>query len=224
MLLVVLTACGGESSGSGTEDASGFIFIDLTESHICESVLESYPPQCGEPSVQLHDLDPSDVVALMSAEGQQVTPFFWTDYVASVEGSSGTVGLSDVVVTDPVHEIEQEGLTLRTADLGIVVGEPAVWPFDLTNNTDDDVALTFTSGQRMELTLSDDTGEVYRWSGDMFFTQVIEEVHLPAGGTFPYVLTAEPTDIPPGVYAATAWVTALETTELVLEWQVSVSG
>jgi hypothetical protein len=76
----------------------------------------------------------------------------------------------------------------------------------------------------MDVTLSDTSGEVYRWSGDMFFTQTIEEVLLPAGGTFPYVLAAEPIDVPPGVYAATAWVTALETADVILEWQVTISN
>jgi len=221
-LLALITACG--DSGSSGETASGFMFIDPTESHLCESMLESYPPQCGEPSVQLLDLKPESVVALMSPADQPVAPFFWTDYVLGVEGVSDGNGLSGVVLTDPVHSSESEGMTLRTADLGIVVGEPVTWPLDLTNNTNQDITLTFTSGQRMDLTLSDGSGEVYRWSGDMFFTQMIEEVFLPADGTFPYVLTAEPIDIPPGVYTATAWVTALETTDVILEWQVTISS
>ena len=223
-LVLVVVACGGGDPGSGTESASGFIFIDPTDSHICESMLESYPPQCGEPSVHLHDLDPSDVVALMSPEGQQVAPFFWTDYVAGVEGSSGTSGLSDVVVTDPVHVSGREGLVLRTADLGIVVGEPVMWPFDLTNGTDTDTTLTFSSGQGMELTLSDGSGEVYRWSSDMMFSQAIEEVGLPAGATHPFVLRSEPIDLPPGEYTATAWVTASEASSIVLTWTTTVSS
>lgn len=221
--LVLTAACGGDSGSSG-ETASGFMFIDPTESHLCESMLESYPPQCGEPSVQLLDLDPESVVALMSPADQPVAPYFWTDYVLDVEGASDGNGLSGVVLTDPVYSSEGEGMTLRTADLGIVAGEPVIWPFDLTNNTDGDVTLTFTSGQRMDLTLSNDNGEVYFWSGDMFFTQMVEEVLLPAGGTFPYVLTAEPIDVPPGVYTATAWVTALETADVILKWQVTISS
>ena len=99
-----------------------------------------------------------------------------------------------------------------------------MWPFDLTNGTDADITLTFTSGQRMELTLNDDSGEVYRWSGDFMFTQAIEEAALPAGATVPYLLTAEPIDLPPGDYTAKAWVTALEAADVVLEWQTTLSG
>lgn len=223
-LAVVVAACGGEDNASGSEAASGFMFIDPTEAHLCESMLESYPPQCGEPSVQLLDLEPNLVVALMSPADQPVAPFFWTEYVLGVEGAPDTNGLSDVVLTDPVYSSDGDAMTLRTADLGIVVGEPVIWPFDLTNNTDEDTLLTFTSGQRMDLTLSDDSGEVYRWSGDMFFTQMIEEMTLSGGETFPYVLSAEPIGLPPGMYTATAWVTAVETIDIVLEWQVTVSN
>ncbi|MCL1600721.1 MAG: BsuPI-related putative proteinase inhibitor, partial [Actinomycetia bacterium] len=163
-LAVVVAACGGEDTASGSEGASGFMFIDPTEAHLCESMLESYPPQCGEPSVELFDLEPDLVVALMSPANQPVAPFFWTDYVLGVEGTIDANGLSDVVLIDPVYANESDSLVLRTVDLGPVAGEPAVWPFDLTNATDTDTMLTFTSGQRMELTLSDDDGEVYRWS------------------------------------------------------------
>jgi hypothetical protein len=222
--LILLAACGGGDAASDSETVSGFIFIDSTGSHVCESMMESYPPQCGGPNVKLLNLDPEAVVALMSPDDPTSAPVSWTDYRAGVEGVPEENGLSEVVLTDPVHRSGSDGLVLRTADLGIRVGEPAVWPFDLTNGTDADITLTFTSGQRMDLTLSDDGGEVYRWSGDMMFTQAIEEATLPAGATFPYLLAAEPIDLPRGTYTAKAWVTALEATDVVLEWQITISG
>lgn len=222
--VLLLAACGGGEPVSDTETVGGFIFIDSTGSHVCESMMESYPPQCGGPNVKLLDLDPDAVVALMSPDDPASAPVSWTDYRAGVEGVAEENGLSDVVLTDPVYRSGSGGLVLRTADLGITVGEPPLWPFDLTNGTDADITLTFTSGQRMDLTLSDDGGEVYRWSGDMMFTQAIEEATLPAGATFPYMLASEPIDLPPGTYTATAWVTALEAADVVLEWQITVSG
>jgi hypothetical protein len=98
-----------------------------------------------------------------------------------------------------------------------------VWPFDLTNGTDTDVTLTFRDAQRIEVTLSTDAGEVYRWSDDMMFAQMIGEEQLPAGTTIPYVLTAEPIDLPPGEYIAAAWVTAFEAADVVLSWSLVVS-
>jgi hypothetical protein len=187
-------------------------------------MLESYPPQCGGPGVKLLDLDPEVVVALMSPDDPTLAPISWTQYEAGVEGVAAEGGLSDVVLTDPLYTSGSDGLVLRTVDLGLVVGEPAVWPFDLTNATDDDTMLTFTSGQRMELTLSNDSGEVYRWSADMMFTQAIEEVALPAGATLPYMLTAEPIGLPSGEYIATAWVRAAEAMNVSLTWNVTISG
>jgi hypothetical protein len=223
-VIVLIAACGGGESGADTEKASGFIFVDSTGSQLCDSMMESYPPQCGGQSVKLLDLNPEAVVALISPDDPAVAPVSWTGYQAGVEGDPVESGLSNVVLTDPVHRSGSDGLVLRTADLGLIVGEPAAWPFDLTNGTDTDTTLTFTSGQRMELTLSNDSGEVYRWSADMMFTQAIEEVALPAGATSPYMLYAEPIDLPPGDYTAKAWVTALETTDVVLEWQIAISG
>jgi hypothetical protein len=223
-MALTVAACGSEDSGSDTEAASGFIFFDANGAHVCGSMLESHPPQCGEPSMKLLDLSPESVVALISLGDPTLAPTSWTDYSAGVEGVPEDDGLSSVVLTDPVYESGNESLSLRTVDLDLVVGEPGVWPFDLTNGTDADTMLTFTSGQRMELTLSDDTGEVYRWSDDMMFTQAIEEIALPAGATLPYVLTAEPTDLPPGDYTAKAWVTAAQATNVVLTWDVTISS
>jgi len=222
-LLALASACGGGDSASDVTTASGSIFIDSTGSRVCESMMESYPPQCGEPSVKLLDLNPEAVVALMSPDDPSLAPVSWTDYTAGVEGDPGGDGLSNVDLTDPVYVNSSEGLALRTADLGIVIGEATVWPFDVTNGSDAEMALTFTSGQRIELTLHDDSGEVYRWSDGMMFTQAIEEVALLAGATFPYVLRGEPIDLPHGDYTAEAWVTALEASSVVLEWQVTIS-
>ncbi len=224
VLALVAAACGSGDSGSDTEAASGFIFFDAAGSHVCGSMLESHPPQCGEPSMMLLDLSPESVVALVSLVDPTLAPTSWTEYSAGVEGVPEGGGLSNVVLTDPVYESENQGLVLRTADLGLVVDEPGVWPFDFTNGTDDAMMLTFTSGQRMELTLSDDTSEVYQWSGGMMFTQAIEEIAVPAGATLPYTLTAEPIDLSPGDYTARAWLTATQATDLVLEWQVTISG
>jgi hypothetical protein len=38
------------------------------------------------------------------------------------------------------------------------------------------------------------------------------------------MLTAEPIDLPPGEYTASAWVTATEASNIILEWQITISG
>ena len=226
VLLLIGAACSsGESNqGTGTASASGFIFLDSTGSRICESMLESYPPQCGEPSVRLLDLDPGFVVALMSPSDPTLAPVSWTEYVQWVTGDMENDGLINVHILNPTHLSDSSGLVLRVSDVGFGLGDPFTWPFDLTNLADTDTTLTFTNGQRVEVTLSDDTGEVYRWSDGMFFTQAIEQVDLPAGETLPYVLRSDPVDLPPGQYTAKAWVTAEETSDVVLTWDVAISG
>lgn len=198
--------------------------MDSNGSRICGLMAESFPPQCGEPSVKLLDLKSESIVALMSPEDPTLASVAWTDYSTSVEGVLGPNGLSGVKVLDPVHVSGSEDLVLRVADLGIRVNEPVTWPFDLTNSTDTDTTLTFSNGQRLELMLSDKSGEVYRWSDGMFFTQAIAQVDLGAGETTPYLLRADALDVPPGEYTATAWVTAPEAADVVLTWTVVITS
>jgi hypothetical protein len=222
--VVAVAACGSGDSVSDRATASGFIFMDANGSRICGLMLESFPPQCGEPSVKLLDLKPESVVALMSPEDPTLASVSWTDYSTSVEGERGPDGLSGVTVVDPVHVSGSGGLVLRVADLGIRVTEPVTWPFDLTNSTDADTTLTFSNGQRLEVTLSDESGEVYRWSDGMFFTQAIAQVDLAAGTTIPYLLKADAIDPPPGEYTAKAWVTAAQASNVVLTWTLTISN
>ncbi|GMQ92528.1 MAG: hypothetical protein BMS9Abin12_0004 [Acidimicrobiia bacterium] len=222
--LVVAAACTTADSDPNRETDSGFIYIDSEGSHICGSMLESYPPQCGEPSLKLLDLDPDSVVALMSPTDPALAPVSWTDYTTTVEGHKGTNGLSDVVLADPVHSDQTGGFLLRVADLGITVGDPVTWPFDLTNLTDASTEMTFVNGQRMEVTLSNGSDELYRWSDGMFFTQAIEQVELAAGATLPFVVTTDPIDLPPGEYTAQAWVTATETSDVVVTWNIEITS
>lgn len=187
-------------------------------------MLESFPPQCGEPSVKLLDLKPESVVALMSPEDPASANVSWTDYSTSVQGERGPNGLSGVTVVDPVHVSGSDGLVLRVADLGVEVDEPVTWPFDLTNVADTDATLTFSNGQRLEVTLSDKSGEVYRWSDGMLFTQAIAQVDLAAGTTTPYLLRADAIELPPGEYTAQAWVTAPQASEVGLTWTLTITN
>lgn len=214
---LILAAC-GETTNSGSQtEYSGIIFNDSRGSQLCGALAESFPPQCGEPIIELGDLRLDDVVALQSAQATS-----WTDYVAGVGGDEADGVLTSVVLTDPVVTNAADGFVLRVADLGITSGAPIVLPTDVRNATDEDAALTFTSGQRVELTLSQDGEERYRWSATASFIQSIEEVTLPAGQVFGRTLITSPVDLPPGTYTAQAWITAAETTDLVVEWTTEV--
>lgn len=80
-----------------------------------------------------------------------------------------------------------------------VAGASVSWSFRVTNVSDEPLTLTFSSGQRAEVVLSDEGGEVYRWSEGQVFTQAIEDVTIDAGDE--EVFTLEGTlDVAPGAY------------------------
>lgn len=226
-MLVVLSACatGGsdEPAEPGRVEAAGALFIETDGTKLCSAVAESYPPQCAGDRTFLLDLRPNTVVALMSPSDPTFAAVTWTDYTLRVTGVETDDGLTFVELVDPVYSATGDGLLLRLADLGIHAGEPVVFPIDLTNVTDTATDLTFFNGQRAEIVLDDDSGEVYRWSADMMFAQSIETITIEAGSTVPYVLTGEPIDLPPGDYTAKAWVTADGAENVLVVWPVRIT-
>lgn len=80
----------------------------------------------------------------------------------------------------------------------------------ITNGTDEDVTLTFTSGQQFEYQLLDDTGEtVYTYSMNKMFTQGMVEETLAAGESWelPLDLSNElaAMTVPEGTYQLDVW-------------------
>lgn len=88
-LLLTLAGCGSGDDGSPAVDpggpmtveqlqarsadapveVKGLLYFDGSEARLCEAILESYPPQCGEPSVQLAEFGRLDVEGTTTAEG-----------------------------------------------------------------------------------------------------------------------------------------------------------
>lgn len=212
-----IAACGETTDSGSRSEYSGIIFNDNSGSQLCGALAESFPPQCGEPIIELADLRLDEVVALQSVEATS-----WTEYAASVAGDEADGVLTNTALADTVVSNTSEGFTLRVADLGITSGLPIVLPIDLRNASDQGATLTFTSGQRVELTLSQGGEEMYRWSATASFIQSIEEAVLPAGETFGRTLITTPVNLAPGTYTAQAWITAAESQNLVVEWTTDV--
>jgi hypothetical protein len=80
--------------------------------------------------------------------------------------------------------------------------------FEVTNSGPDRVALTFRSGKRADVTVTDaETGEeVWRWGERRMFTQVISTVELESGETLDQTFTWD--DPPEGSYEAEATLDA----------------
>jgi hypothetical protein len=83
---------------------------------------------------------------------------------------------------------------------------PVTWTVTITNDSDDDLELTFPSGQRAEVTLRREGGVVYQWSRGKLFTQVVGHETVKSGGNTAYTLEGE-LDVEPGEYELTAMVT-----------------
>ena len=78
---------------------------------------------------------------------------------------------------------------------------PHSWQFQVTNETDVPVTLTFPTAQRGDAVIEDDDGaSVHRWSEDRFFTQQVHEVPLAPGQSETIQLEDDLTGVEPGYY------------------------
>lgn len=77
---------------SGDINVLGYVVIDQNGTRFCSVLLESFPPQCGQPSVDLVDLDTA-ALDLQAEQGVQ-----WTDDVVVLLGryADGTLTVLDV--------------------------------------------------------------------------------------------------------------------------------
>jgi hypothetical protein len=77
---------------SGDIHVLGYVVIDQNGTRFCAALLESFPPQCGQPSVDLVDLDTADL-DLQEEQGVQ-----WTDNIVVLLGRyrDGTLTVLDV--------------------------------------------------------------------------------------------------------------------------------
>ena len=91
---------------------------------------------------------------------------------------------------------------------------PVTWSVVVTNDTDDDLELTFATGQRADVSLVRGDEVVYQWSRGQLFTQVVGSLRIPAGGRRTFTLDEPGIDVDPGVYTLTAVVSASNRTDL----------
>ncbi len=76
-----ITTISAASEGSGAAELEGFVVERDGVARLCEALLESFPPQCGEPSVVIANIDELD--ATFTTE-QDVR---WTDLPVDVVGT-----------------------------------------------------------------------------------------------------------------------------------------
>ncbi|MFD1735280.1 BsuPI-related putative proteinase inhibitor [Bacillus salitolerans] len=87
----------------------------------------------------------------------------------------------------------------------------ALFKIQFMNNSNEDVKLTFSSGQKYEIIVNDSNGmEVYRYSNGRAFTEALETIELKANEELAYQeewdYSVDGTDIQPGTYTAIATI------------------
>jgi hypothetical protein len=101
VLVLTLAGCGGEGdAGEGplspeqALDASGevtvegsLIAVEGEPVRLCSAILESYPPQCGEPSLEVRGLDLDTLDLASTRPDDEVTAARWSDLPVQVTGT-----------------------------------------------------------------------------------------------------------------------------------------
>lgn len=247
-LLVVVAACGGGGGSSDVQHApldevadlkdgtavqiTGALFVTLG-TRLCGSVAESYPPQCGEPSVELRGLDAQQVVGLSSPSDPTFAPVTWTDYPLSVIGVVNEGSVEVTAVDQPTYGSQAYGsqdealvevrLGVNTP-VGLESGAAVWWSLEITNTSTENLLLTFGSGKAADVTLLDDDGrEAYRWSEGMMFTQALRDLDLAPGATYSTVLSGE-LSVEAGSYRIEGFFVAPQVSSVVAQGTIDISG
>ena len=192
-----------------TINVQGFVVATAEQTVLCSALAESYPPQAGGASLTVEGLDLGTLVGLSTTAGQEgMAEVTWSDYWVTLTGVIKD-GVLTVQATPRVIQTTSVDLVIRFSPVSepITSGDTVWWAFDVTNAGNTPVDLTFSSGQRGDVTLSQGEVAKYRWSDGKAFTEAIETVTIQPGTSMPVVLN-DVLALPPGDYDVTAVVTA----------------
>ncbi len=113
-----------------------------------------------------------------------------------VTGACG--GDDDPVVLEPNLE---GGLVLTlTHTEPLRARAPVTWTLGVRNAGQEPVTLAFSSAQRGDVVLAQDSVERYRWSMGMAFAQVLAEISIAPGQAESFELKDDVLDVEPGQY------------------------
>ena len=208
----------------GTQlQVAGSLIAAGDDVRLCGAIMESYPPQCGEPSLALEGLNLDAVIGL-SRPDPEFAGVVWTDFSLVV---FGTMQDGTLTAATPIQAAASVGDTKVELSLAFspdpIPGQGGVvWLLDVTNLTEVPLVLHFRDGQSADVVLSDESGrEVYRWSADMGFTDALWDQTIEPGAMWSIQLRDE-LNIAPGRYLASATVTAENAPKVALSLGVDV--
>lgn len=101
LVVLAFAACGDRDQDGGPvsiEEAlradgqaviveGGIVAMDGGPVRLCSALMESYPPQCGEPALELRGLDLDALELETSAGDPSVSPARWSDGPVRVRGT-----------------------------------------------------------------------------------------------------------------------------------------
>ena len=109
LLVAAIVGCGDEGTERRTVEGfldrsaeqpvevEGFLLIDGDEARLCAAIARSYPPQCGEPSIELDEFDPAAVADAVTTEGDVA----WIDQAVLLLGTTGDGRATFLAIVDP---------------------------------------------------------------------------------------------------------------------------
>ncbi|HZJ02905.1 MAG TPA: BsuPI-related putative proteinase inhibitor [Thermoleophilia bacterium] len=208
----------------GRYSLMGFLISTADGIRLCDGLAESYPPQCGGPSVSVEGLEMDRVTGLSRAPDSEVA---WTDFPIALEGSLD--GEVFTVSEAPRSVAVGDGalrLSFMASPSAPAVGKTVHWVFQVTNAGAEPLTLNFASGQRIEVVLYKEgtEEEAYRWSAGRAFVQAIEDVILKPDSSIPIVRSDELNGLEPGTYDAQARLATSEPASPVVETKLELTG
>ena len=213
-----------ERDSAGRYSLMGFLISTAEGIRLCDALAESYPPQCGGPSVAVEGLEMDGVTGLSRAPDSDVA---WTDFPIALEGSLD--GETFTVSEAPPSVAAGDGdlrLSFMASPSTPAAGKTVHWVFQVTNAGAEPLTLNFTSGQRIEVVLYQEgtEEEAYRWSAARAFIQELEDIILEPDGSIPIVRSDELGALEPGTYDVRAWLATSEPASPVAETKLELTS
>ncbi|MBT8250994.1 MAG: hypothetical protein KJN81_12090 [Acidimicrobiia bacterium] len=187
------------SEQPGPVTVQGFLWADGPEAvRLCDAALESFPPQCGEPSIPVSGIDITTVAGTDFFEN-----IFWAESVRLIGVmDDGTLQAERLALASSAN-----GLNARILVPPIIVQPNPGWTILMSNPGDEPVDIVFPSGQDADVLIRDAAGEtLYAWSATFSFIQEVRTETLLPGETRRILLQGVPLEALPGSYELEATI------------------
>ena len=111
------------------------------------------------------------------------------------------------------NEAKSDGSGIIAGEVAAVLKEtnPLIYQYEVTNQTEKEVTLEFSSSQRFDFSVETESGEqIYLYSSLTMFMAVLGEETIKQGETLRYEIDLHELDLKPGNYLLTVWMTPKE--------------